>query len=58
MQINKGFRTNSLPCHMGEKESIGKTQGESFLVHSRIILLDSSIKINLSWISFTFLQYT
>jgi hypothetical protein len=58
MQINKGFTTNFLPCPMGQKESISKTQGESFLVHSRMILLDSSIKINLSSISFTFVQYT
>jgi len=58
MQINKGFTTNSLPCQLRQKESIGKTQGESFLVHSRMILLDSSIKINLSSIISTFLQYT
>jgi hypothetical protein len=39
------------------EESIGKTSGYSFLVHSRKILLQSFININVSSIIFTFLQY-
>ncbi len=54
MQINKGFGTKSLPRPKGQKQTIGKTQGDSFLVQSRMILLDSLIKINLPSISFTF----
>jgi hypothetical protein len=54
MQINKDFRTNSLSRPMRQKQFTGKTQGDSFLVHPKMILLDSLIKINLSPIIFTF----